>query len=262
MAIKLSKPSGVKPQPTLNAPHASKSAIHKPASNGISKLLKRGHAAQEELAREEVKAEQRKAGTQYRFWLPKNTEKSITFLDGDIVDGALDFASMFEHNINMNGKWGNYFICTHELEPCPICEGGSYNSYCGLLTVIDHSEYVSKKDNSIKKDNVRLFVAKKDTLRLLENYAKKRGGLRGCRFDVTRIGDKSPAVGTAFDFQEKLNESQLVAHFGDKATPIDYDEWLAATYMPATELRKLGFGSATGPVGAEPPLSDNYEDQL
>ncbi len=230
-------------------------------SSGLS-FIKRGKEAQEAFAKEEHKSEMAAKGQVFRFWVPKDKDTTITFLDGDLVDGVLDIPFIYEHNINMNGKWGNFFICTHDEEPCPICEGGNSPSYVGLMTVIDHSEYVSKKDNQVKRDVVKLFVAKRDTIKQLQKLAAKRGGLRGCRFDVSRTGDKSPSVGNTFDFIEKLTPQQLTAKYGEKAKPIDYDAVLSAMYLPAKELRKLGFGSLSTPIGGEPAIADDFEGEM
>lgn len=235
-----------------------------PKSGGVS-FLKKGKAAQETFAKEEHKAEQSAKGRVFRFWVPKDKETSLTFLDGDLnADGVLDIQFFYEHNINMNGKWGNFFVCTQDEEPCPICEGGAYPAYVGLLTVIDHSEYVSKKDNMTHKDNVKMMVVKRDTVKMLQKLAIKRGGLRGCRFDVSRTGDKSASVGNVFDFTEKHAEAALVKLYGDKSKPINYEEVLSKAYLSAKDLRKLGFGSSSGPIGGEAPMSggEDYEGEM
>lgn len=249
------------------APQAQQApAAAKPSGLGF---LKKGKAAAEAFAKEEHKAEQASKNNVFRFWLPKDKEGSITFLDGNLnTDGLLDVPFYYEHNINMNGKWGNFFICTQDEEPCPICEGGTPPSYVCLMTVIDHSEYVSKKDGQVKKDNVKLLVCKRDSVKMLQKLAVKRGGLRGCRFDVSRTGDKSPSIGNVFDFTEKLTEQQLVAAYKgkefDKSMPINYEKMLGEMYMNAKDLRKLGFGSTSGPIGGEAPMSggEDFVDQM
>jgi hypothetical protein len=170
----------------------------------------------------------------------------------------------------MNGHRRNWFVCTQDEEPCPICEaasGGDRSQYVGYLTVIDHSEFKGR-DNTVYKDQVRLFAAKKDTVKLLQGYAVKRGGLRGCKFDVVRVGDKSASVGSGFDYTEKYTDDQLFQMYGkvkvktlvngkpaekieDHSKPINYDWYLETIYQPADELRKLGFGSLGGPIGSE-----------
>lgn len=216
------------------------------------------------MEKEKAKSELRAKGKTFRFFITKDKDASITFLDGNLAEGILDVPFYYEHNITMNGKYGNFFICTQDEEPCPICEGGANASYVGVMTVIDHSSYISKKDGLEHKDEVKLFVAKQETIKLLQKAAEKRGGLRGCTFDVSRTGEMSAAVGNVFDFTEKLNEQQLVAKYGDKAKPLNYEEILAKAYLPAKELRKLGFGSMAGPaIGSESPIGgDDYSGEM
>jgi hypothetical protein len=225
-------------------------------------FLKRGAEAQKLMAQEDhkaaVRAQLRESNSVRRYWIPAGGSGDITFLDGNLKDGVLDIPYAYEHQVLMNGHRRNWFLCTQEQEPCPICEaassGGERAQYVGYLTVIDHSEYKVKsgKDaGKVMKDQVRLFAAKKDTIKLLQQYAVKRGGLRGCRFDVSRVGDKSAGVGSAFDFTSKMTEAELKKAFGEKATPINYEEYTMLLYQPAEELRKLGFGSLSGPIGSE-----------
>lgn len=243
------------------AAKATQQSTDEAPKSGLS-FLKRGKEAREAFAKEEHKAEMRAKTNVFRFFVPKDKETRITFLDGDITSDMLDIPFYYEHNVNMNGNWGNFFICLQDTnEPCPICEGGLNPSYVGLLTVIDHSQYKSEKDGKIYKDQIRLFAAKRETVKTLQNLAKKRGGLRGCRFDVSRTGDKSAAVGNVFDFQEKLTMEQIQAKYGEKAVPINYDEVLEAMFMSAKDLRKLGFGSSTPPIGSEKDDAD-YSNQL
>ena len=262
MAITLNKS---KPGPAAKpAPAPAAKAAPKAAQESGLSFLKRGKVAQEIAEQEEKKAEMRAKNNIFRFWLPKDATSSITFLDGNVADGILDIPFYHEHNVNMNGSWLNWFICTQDEEPCPICEGGGTASYVGIMTVIDHSEYKDKNGN-IKKDTLKLFVAKRDTIKLLQKYAVKRGGLRGCTFDVSRTGDKSPGVGSAFDFTEKLTDAELKAKYGakkpgevDRSQPVNYEEYLKGLYQTASDLRKLGFGSSAGPVGSESGAGEDY----
>lgn len=230
--------------------------VHKPS--GLA-FLKRGAAAKEEFAKAEYKAEQNSKKKVNRFWVTKGETSTITFLDGNLdADGLLDIPYFYEHSVQMNGKWGHFFVCTQDTEPCPICEGGLNNSYVGLLSVIDHTSYTAK-DGKTYKDQVKLFAAKRDTIKQLQIYATKRGGLAGCKFDVSRTGDKSASVGNMFDFTDKSTIAQLKANYPQSTTPINYEEYLQALYLSAKELRKLGFGSTLGPIGSEPDPANSEE---
>lgn len=225
-------------------------------------VLKRGDAARKALAAEEYKTEKAKAeagNRLFRFFIKDGEETSITFLDGELDNGMLDGAYFFEHNVLMNGKWGNFFVCLQEEEPCPVCETTkSKSSYVCLLTVIDHSSYKAK-DGKTYKDQVKLFAAKRETVQILQKIAVKRGGLTGCRFDVSRSGDKSASVGSMFDFVDKSSMATIRSKYGKDVSQIDYEEYIGSIYHTAKELKKLGFGSSVPAVGSE---SDDYDDKL
>lgn len=216
-------------------------------------FLKTGKTAKETFDQEEAKAQANK-DRPFRFFLKNGGETSITFLDGDLdADGALEIPYYYEHFEKIAGRVQT-FPCLQDSEPCPLCESGNSPSFVGVMTIIDHTEFKDKEGN-MKKDQVRLFVAKRGTIKQLQKLAAKRGGLRGCRFDVSRTGDKEPGVGNVFDFTEKLTDAMLVKHYGDKSKPLVYDEKTLG-FMDAVNLRKLGFGNKQAPVGAEAPLNE------
>lgn len=213
--------------------------------------LKKGAKAQKEIHKAEAQAELQKQDNQYRFWLKEDTEAQITFLDGALLeDGTIDSVVYHEHNMFMNGRWGNNFVCIKEFEPCPLCETAEETSkgkasFVAAFTVIDHRKY---EDNAGKKhkDQVRLFVCKLETYKMLQKIATKRKGLAGCTFDVSRTGDKSPNVGNMFDFVSKKSVSLVLKKY--KVEALDYEEVIP--YRDAEELINLNFGNA----------SDNTDD--
>ncbi len=272
MAIILKKPAGVKPAPAPQeaakpAPKPSTQQQSAPAQKpkGAPAYLHKGKEAKEIFEKEELRKELASKGKVFRFFLKEGAEGNITFLDGNVNDGMLDATFYYEHHVQLNGKWGNFFVCTKETEPCPICNSGLYPTYVALLSVIDHTTYKGKEKDYV--DTVKLFVAKQDTFKLLQKMAIKRGGLRGCKFEATRIGEKAPNVGGAFEFIEKLTEQELAQYKPlkqgdqDRSKPIDYAAMLEADYQPASALRKLGFDAGGAPIGSE-PAPENYDDQV
>jgi hypothetical protein len=263
MPIVSKKPAGGAPVEAVKP--QSKIAVTKPVAKP---WYVRGDATADAVAKEDhrIEEEQAQRGKLFRFWLEKGEEGAITFVDGFLTEkGVLDTFMFREHSLFMNGRWGNNFVCVSEQEPCPICEGGDTPSLVGCFTIIDHRDYVSKKGN--KYSNTRkLFVAKRNSLKLLQKEATKHGGLAGCQFDVSRIGDQAPRVGDVFSFSEKGDLKQLAQHytqeFIDPATkkkvvrsnfvPADYGGEIH--YLTASELRKLGFGKGS-PIGGEGPVS-------
>lgn len=188
----------------------------------MSKLFSRGYAEAEKKAKE---IDERKSNSVFRFWMPKATTTRIVFLDDNppVYD---------EHNLQINGSWKNWFTCKKQFgEQCSICDGGTYAYTAGAYTILDGTEWTDKK-GTVHKDEKKLYIAKMDTLKKLKQMSAKRGGLRGCVFEVTRTdGDKSPGTGDMFDFEYKMTEAELIAKFGGAdgkgVIPFNYDEILA-----------------------------------
>lgn len=232
--------------------------------------MKRGSEAKEALAQEEARVELAKQGKgMYRFWMPEDSDRKITFLDGDLdEDGVLDVLAYYEHTLRVNGQF-EQFVCTADADttqPCPLCEAGDKPSLVHVLTVIDHTPYTIKSGpNAGKtvKDTRKLFVAKRNTIQLLTKIATKRGGLAGCTFDVSRIGDKSPGVGTQFDFVEKFESYEDIAEkYGlklEEVAPANYEDEIR--YLSPEELISLGLGKAPSGVGYEKGMG-GLKDQL
>ena len=120
-----------------------------------------------------------------------------------------------------------------------------------LFTIIDHRQIPSSKDKTkIWKDTKKLLVAKPQTYELLTKHAIKRGGLAGCTFDASRVGDKSASVGSMFDFVEKkdvkeLQKLYMVERIDPKTnqkvkvtnfTPADYEKEIQ--YRTGEQLRQ------------------------
>lgn len=225
------------------------------------KGLKRGAVAvHEEIAREDARIETaRQAMTGLRrFWLPQDKDSRITFLDGDLDEetGLLDVMCYYEHNVYLNGNWRNWFVCIEDEEPCPLCQEmdmGNKQVTRSLVfpfTIIDHDVWTDRNGNT-HQDEKRLFVAKRDTFKRLSKMASKRGGLTGVTFDVSRVGERSPAVGSDFDFVEQQSIKKVAKKYGlnkSDLVPATYDDEII--YKSASELRKFGFGRGTVTVGS------------
>ena len=179
-------------------------------------FLKKGKQSQAAMKKADEKAAKAQEGYVNRFWMPKDAETTVTFLDGDIdEDGMLDIPTYLEHQLNLDGSWQNWFACTSETEPCPICEGDDNPTLVGVLTIIDHTEWESKKDGSKHKDEKKLFVCKRQTIKQLQKIATKRDGLKGITFEVSRVGEKAASVGDMFDFVQKKSPGILKKKYKD-----------------------------------------------
>lgn len=252
---------------------ASPTVGHQAKKTSGLKFLKVGSDAKSAIQAEEARAElaKQEAGRLWRFRMQEGADRQITFLDGDLNDdGLLDVPMFHEHTVRVNGSWEN-FVCTadvDESQPCPLCEAGDRASLVGVMTVIDHSKHIVQKGQNAGKviqNTRRLFVAKMNTLKLLTKIAAKRGGLAGCTFDVSRTGDKSPAVGDQFDFVHKFETfNEIAEKWGLKiedAQPANYEEEIR--FRSPDELIALGIGKAVGASKTfSKPAAGNLSDEL
>ncbi|ATS92312.1 hypothetical protein DLP05_057 [Stenotrophomonas phage vB_SmaS_DLP_5] len=225
-----------------------------------------------EQAKAEAEAKKAEMGNMFRFFIKKGEDARITFVDGELSSqGFLLPPRFYEHTVMFNGNWTN-FVCPEKTSPelghkCPLCETGDYASLVALFTVVDHRTYKSPTTGKTYKDTTKLFVAKSGTYEMLNKIAIKRDGLIGCTFDVSRMGDKAPAVGSMFDFVEKNDPEKLkgvwTRSYKDKdGKEVTEDSFKVADYdkeivfRTGDELRALGFGkgahTGSGFAGANP----------
>lgn len=239
-------------------------------SNAIPSWMKSGATANAELVKEDEKAQARQSmydqqkNRVFPFFIKPGEEAEITFLDGDLIEegadaGILDLLTYRQHTVNVGGKWQD-FVCTSDTEPCPICAEDNTPAYVGVFTVIDHSSYISKTNGKEYKDTQKLFVAKRGTLKKLQKYATKFGGLRGLTFEVSRDDQKGARVGTDFITNGvKKTDAELESLYGPNSKPVDYGE--AITYLTAKELNALGIGNPISGVGGSyTPVAVNDDE--
>lgn len=237
--------------------------------------LKKGTAAATAFDQEAKAAERRKTQQQnkvYSFWLRKDSSAYVTFLDGDVdSEGTLlADASYREHSAYVNGRWER-FVCTKEAEgQCPLCEERNYPSTIAAFTVIDHTEFTSKKGETYTHQT-RLFPTKRGTFEKLQKLAAKRGGLTGCTFEITRsASDKSPAVGDMFDFESKRSLEEVLKEYKVEG-PVNYEQ--AIQYVPYAELcqllgvkatiqQKVDTTTSERVIGTESGVEDEQETDL
>ncbi len=207
-------------------------------------FLKKGAKAQEALKAAELEAE-KKANMPFKFFLKQDTDTVVTFLDGELnEDGFLELITYNQHTFQHNGNWVDY-VCVSDEEPCPLCEASKPSTLVSIFSVFDHTVF-TKKDGEVINGSIKLFIAKRATVKILQKIASKRGGLAGCTFDVSRTGEKSASVGTLFDYTEKEDVQDFMNKH--KLKILDYENVLP--YVPASDLRKVGFGSGIVSTGA------------
>lgn len=233
-------------------------------------FLRKGKDSAALAKKQEAEAEARKEsqGKLFRFWLKPNEEARVTFVDADLSsDGYLCPDRFYEHNLFLNGEWNNFYICPEKTIPdskdvCPICKSGDKPYLVALFTIIDHRSILSKDKTKTWKDTKKLFAAKTTTFDLLNKQAMKRGGLTGATYDITRGDQKTPSVGSNFEFVEKTDVEILKKRYmTDKMegksnlkikvtyfTPAEYEKEF--TFRTGEELSKLP--ALQGGVETEP----------
>lgn len=232
----------------------------------VASFLNKGADAAKQAEKAETQAEERKAGFLQRFYLKPGNERTVTFLDGGLSeDGMLYGVNFWEHQLNLNGHWRNWFPCTQNKEPCPICDGGDNPSLVYLFTVIDHTGYKTKEGKEVKNERV-LFACKNETFKRLQSLAVKRGGLTGLRIDISRTTEKSANVGDLFDVVGQSTQQDIMGATGltaEDVVPFDYDEVIV--YRDAETLKGMGFGGNAAVAGGVPPQDApavDYQNEL
>lgn len=225
---------------------------------------------------QEMAAREAERGKMKRFFITDpGKEARITFIDGALgPQGFLTPPRYYEHNLQINGKWGHTYVCPEKTLPgaghkCPICAGGDSPYLASLFTIMDHREFTGQ-DGKVYKDQPRLLVAKPQTFEVLNKIAMKIGGLACQTFDVSRTSKKAASIGDvfipiqksdlnalmhAYKFEVKDEKTGQSAWY-TKFAPANYEEEI--TFRTPDELIKLGLGKphgisgSVGPIGVAP----------
>lgn len=241
----------------------------------VPDFLKTGKAKRRAMKTEKVKEEIRDAQRDklWSFRIPGTAlddEFLITFLDGDLgEDGELTNPVYYQHSINQNGKWINFASCCEE-EPDPLQEAGNEPTLVQAFTVINHTPYETQ-DGKVYRNRKQTFIATRATMKRLEKMAGKRGGLRGCTFEVSRTSAKAPAVGDVWNFVKKRSTKNLkewlVAkkkvkqkEVDDLVQPADYKKEI--TYYTAKQQIKMGFTQERKTISTKSKKFKNIDDEL
>lgn len=229
-----------------------------------SSFLKRGKAAKEALAQEQVAAavrQEQRDNEVFRYYMKAEQERVITFLDGGLdVDGDLDSLVYYEHTINNPALKYPKYVCINDPAngvTCPICDSGNQPYFATVFTVLTHETWHSKKEKKDFEGSIQLFVAKQGVADKLRKKAKKyANGLAGATFEVTRTNADAYNVGDDYDYVQTDTLEDLQAAFPDVVVaPLDYDEVIKVHTVE--ELNALGFGTASTAVGGEEGVDED-----
>jgi hypothetical protein len=126
-------------------------------------------------------------------------------------------------------KAGGYYNYSTVPTGTDVLRNHARPSSLVVFTVIDHSSWTSPQNGKTYVDQKRLFVAKRNSSawgilqRSMDRLRERKGieSLRGCRFEGSRHGDKTPAVGNSFEFLERVEDLESLDQ------PFDYGLVLA-----------------------------------
>jgi hypothetical protein len=171
--------------------------------------MKSGAAAFEAAKRAEAQKAKSRNYQPSRFFLKDGEEAEIVILD----ESFDDVVGFWEHNLKVNGKWGNFEVCLGENENCPICLNvpDSKPYYVMMVSILDLRGYTDKNGNDIPYTR-KLLPLKGELIELFKQIAdaaqKKNGTLRGTTLVMKRSGDKSYSTGKP----QMLEDATLFAH--------------------------------------------------
>lgn len=225
----------------------------------VTGWFKRGIEVFDKRKQIEAVAKARKERAVSRFYLKTGEDAIIVFVDSSPF-------GIYEHNLKIDGKWGNFYTCSKEIQPCPICQQFPENkpTWTAYLTVIDTRSFIRQSDGQEVKNRKILFPAKGTAIAKLEKLLSKYKNLAGLAFKVSRLTDQDPNCGSDFEYLGKVN---IIKKFGpDAVNPIDYMKVLS--FPTEEELAMLGIGyipdgfsSEDTPEQSPDDIIDNLVDE-
>lgn len=190
----------------------------------------------------------------WRFRLNSN-EEHVKFV---LLDTPMFFIR--EHNLQIGGKYGNYFTCITDFDTCPLDTLGN-SSYGVAATGIDTRTWTDSKDVE-HKNQKRLVVFKGKAREKIVRMIESKKDLQYAVLEFSRgSGATESATGEDIEFLKKLTREQLKGFVPKGETmkwldPFDYAKILAPKSL--TELSKLA-GTAS-PVGSGTEETEEKED--
>lgn len=139
-----------------------------------------------------------------RFWMPRDSDRLITFVDEPVIDlSGVRVQTPFKYNeyqIQLNGNWRNWFTQPFNQDDDVLGQMEYKASKVAALTIVDHAEWEDKNGGK-HKDELTLFVVKRSSAvwKQITKLMEREGSLAGKTFRVHRMGDKSPGSGSMLE---------------------------------------------------------------
>lgn len=150
-----------------------------------------------------------------RFWMLPDEKAIVVFLDS-VPSGV------WEHHLNLGGRWGNHLTCVKEDGNCPLCAKGDKSSYIAYFSAIDTREF-SRPDGSKVKNRKVLFGVKRMQMKKFAEIMKRHNkDIRGKAFQISRYNKSESSSGVDYEYLRDVDLTKL-----EDTTPFDYDKVLA-----------------------------------
>lgn len=197
--------------------------------------IKSGADALREIEEQEAKQEARRVGgyLPHRFWMPKNSERTIIILDDWFLaenENDQGGALVVEHDLvdPQTGKRTLHEVCLTSVgRPCPYCQGGEKVSRRFMLTVYEAHEWESKKTREVHPGSRRLMAipsGARSTYLRLQAAARKAGHtMRGMTLVMERGSeDTSYSIGEPVILDDgklyyMMSEDEMIQEYGNEA---------------------------------------------
>jgi hypothetical protein len=183
-----------------------------------------------------------------RFWMPNDSERLVTFVDGpSVVFDGVEVKTPFqyqEYQIKHNGNWRNWFTRHPDPSHDILAKHDHRASKVAAFTVIDHQEYTDRK-GTLHSNTLSLYVVKRSQpiWKQIEKLLSRHGSLQGKSFSISRYGDKSPGCGTMLEPVDAWPEFDPAVH-----KPFNYLEVLAPKTADEIEAILNLSGGSTEPA--------------
>ena len=210
-----------------------------------------GEAGFEKKAKLDIAAKLKKEKGAPRFYLKPDNEALLVFVDAPTF-------FILEHNLKIDGKWGNFVTCTKDFQPCPICESEGVQQrpvYTAYGTAIDTRSF--EWGGKTVKNRKVLYPAKGSAIKMIEKYKNKYKTLTGLAFKISRTSENDPNCGRDFEYKGRVDISKKFGR--EAAKPHDYLKILA----PPTEeeLMALGIGDVSI-IGSDQDIKKTGGDDI
>lgn len=231
-------------------------------------FLLSGKKAQQAYKSEKTRQKERRGkGGLIRWWLPHDSEGKLTFLDTPKF-------YFYEHRLQLNGSWHNYFTCIKDIDPdvtCPLCDQTFRRSLVLVATVISHREWTDRKGKT-HKNQKQVLVAPGTAMEKIQRQIQRKKDLQFCVYTVARgSGQTECGCGEDWEFEQRLDKKALLKlkpkDFKGTAkewlSPIDYAEYFAPkSYEQLAKLVGVDEDDGVDADEIEPYEGEDEDEEL